>query len=45
MTSSQEAFESALSEVDSSKEAVFRFGIIFPTNQGLIIQQNNLTYQ
>lgn len=45
MPSSEQAVEDEPSEDDKNKESVLRFGITVRTNQGLSIQQNNLTYR
>ena len=45
MSSSAQAVEKEPDEVEKIKEPVLRFGITVRTNQGLSIQQNNLTYR
>ena len=43
MTASQQEVENAPNEVDSLKDSTLRFVLTVRTNQGLTIQQNNLT--
>lgn len=45
MTASQQEVENAPNEVDSPKDSTLRFVLTVRTNQGLTIQQNNLTYR
>ena len=45
MSTSEQAVEKELGEVEKIKESVLRFGITVRTKQGLSIQQNNLTYR
>lgn len=45
MSSSEQEVEDVPREVENNKESVLRFGITVRTNQGLSIQQNNLTYR
>lgn len=45
MSSSEQAVDDEPREFDNSTKSVLRFGITVRTNQGLSIQQNNLTYR
>lgn len=45
MSSSAQEVDDEASEVENNTKSVLRFGITVRTNQGLSIQQNNLTYR
>ena len=45
MSSSEQAVDDEPSEFENTTKSVLRFGITVRTNQGLSIQQNNLTYR